>query len=36
LTPFANETKNGTYELDQASINRFGDGLASYVERLLK
>lgn len=36
LTPFANETKHGTYELDQASINRFGSGLATYVERLLK
>ena len=36
LTPFANETKTGKYQLDQQSINRFGDGLATYITKLLK
>jgi cytochrome oxidase Cu insertion factor (SCO1/SenC/PrrC family) len=36
LTPFANETKTGSYQLDQTSINRFGDGLATYITKLLK
>lgn len=36
LTPFANETGHGVYQLDAASLRRFGEGLATYVSSLLR
>lgn len=36
FTPFANETSKGHYQLNAASLHRFGDGIASYISFLLR
>jgi len=35
VTPFANESKNGAFSLPEASVARFGEGIATYAERLV-
>jgi hypothetical protein len=34
-TPFADESTTGTFSLPASSIDRWGQGIASYAERLI-